>query len=138
MVLITGVVAAVTIPRWSGSLYKYRVKQAADRIAADLALAKSTAYSSSASKTVTFIVGSSQYSVAGITPLNSPTGTYTIQLSGDPYRSTLVSVWGQSGTQSITFNGYGLPDRGGNIVVAAGGQQKTIVVDATLGTAVVQ
>ena len=138
VVLIMGVLAAVATPRFVSSLAKQRVAQAANRVAADLARAQSAAYGTSASKTVTFTVGTSQYLMSGVTSLKSSSGSYVVVLSDDPYSCTLVSVWGQTGTQDITFNGYGLPNKGGNIVVAAGGFQKTIVVDATSGTAVVQ
>lgn len=138
VVLITAVMVAVAVPRWSESLQKFRAANAASRIVADLSLAQSAAYGSSTSKTVTFTVGSDQYVVAGVTPLNRSSGSYLVQLTEPPYQSTLVSVWGQTGTQTITFNGYGLPDKGGSIVVAAGGIQRIIVVDASSGKATVQ
>lgn len=137
-VMLMAIVSAIALPRWSTALQKQRVIQAANRLAADLTRAQTAAYGSSTAKTVTFTVGSSQYAISGIAPLRGATGSYTILLTDDPYLSTLVSVWGQTGTQTITFNGYGLPDKGGSIVVSAGGNQKTIVVDAATGTAVVQ
>ncbi|MDP1797174.1 MAG: prepilin-type N-terminal cleavage/methylation domain-containing protein [Planctomycetaceae bacterium] len=137
-VLLMSILSAIALPRWSASLQQQRVIQAANRVAADLTRAQSAAYGSSAPKTVTFTVGTSQYLVSGIAPLHRGTGAYIVVLTDDPYRCTLVSVWGQTGTQTITFNGYGLPDKGGSIIVAAAGIQKTIVVDAATGTAVVQ
>ena len=137
-VLLMSILTAVALPRWATSLQKQRVALAANRVVADLTRAQSAAYGTSASKTVTFTVGTSQYLVSGVTSLKTSSASYVVVLSDDPYRCTLVSVWGQTGTQDITFNGYGLPNKGGNIVVAAGGFQKTIVVDATSGTAVVQ
>ncbi len=137
-VLMMSILSAIALPRWAASLQKQRVIQAANRVVADLTRAQSAAYGSSASKTVTFTVSTSQYLVSGVTPLNRASGTYIVVLSDDPYRCTLVSVWGQTGTQTITFNGYGLPDKGGNIVIAAAGIQKTVVVDAATGTAVIQ
>ena len=41
------------------------------------------------------------------------------------------------GTQ-ITFNGYGVPDYGGSVVVRAGHAVKTVTVNATTGAASVQ
>ena len=137
-VSIIGAVAAVVVPKFTDSLQKHRATQAAIRIAADLSLARSSANSTSAPKTVTFIVGTSEYSIAGMNSPDKPSAPYRIVLSVDPYRSTLVSVFGQTGTQSITFDGYGLSNKGGEVVVAAGKTQKVIVVDALSGAAVVQ
>ena len=138
VVLITAIMVAIAMPRWSGSLQKFRVSNAAARIVADLSLAQSAAYCSSTSKTVTFTVGSSQYVVSGVAPLQRASGTYLVQLNNDLYQSTLSTVWGQTGTQTITFNGFGLPDKGGSIVVVSGNMQKTIVVDSSSGKATVQ
>jgi prepilin-type N-terminal cleavage/methylation domain-containing protein len=138
VIALISILSAVALPRWSASLQLQRVNQAASRIVADLSRAQDAAYNTGTSKLITFTVGSSQYQVNGVTALDRPSGPYLVTLSADPYQCTLVSVWGQQGTQTITFNGYGLPDKGGNIVVAAGGLQKTIVVNAGTGSAVIQ
>ncbi len=138
MLLILSILVAVAAPRWSQALKTFRVQNAAARIAADLARAQAAAYNSSAPKTVTFAVATSQYVVGGVTPLNRSSGTYQVQLNDAPYYSALVAVWGQTGTQTITFNGYGLPDKGGSIVVVSGAMQKLVVVDALTGRASVQ
>jgi len=137
-VALIAILSAVALPRWGASIQLQRVNQAANRIVADLARAQEAANNSSTSKLITFTVGTSQYLVSGVTPLDRPSGLYLVNLQDDPYQCSLVSVWGQTGTQTLTFNGYGLPDKGGNIIVAAGRLRKTIVVDAGTGTAVVQ
>ena len=138
VMLLTAILTAVAVPKWANALQNFRASSAASRIAADLALARSFAYSSSTSRTVTFAVASSSYTVDGVTPLNRASGTYVVSLNEDPYRCTLVSVWGQGGSQTITFDGYGKPNKGGTIIVAAGNAQKSIVVSAQTGAAVVQ
>lgn len=137
VLLLASILAAVAVPRWTTALQSFRVANAAHRVAADLALAKATAYSSSASRTVTFSVSNNQYTVGGVKSLNRASGPYVVVLSTDPYRSQFVSVWGQTSEQTITFDGFGKPNRGGTIVVASGGCQKSIVVDAESGVAVV-
>lgn len=138
VVLIIGIMASIGLPRWSESLQNFRAKNAASRVVADLERAQSAAYSSSTSKTVTFTVGDSRYQVSGVTPLNRASGTYVVTLTEDPYCARLVSVWGQTGTQTITYDGFGLPNKGGNITVSSGGIQMTIVVDASSGKAAIQ
>jgi prepilin-type N-terminal cleavage/methylation domain-containing protein len=137
VLLLTAICAAVALPRWANSLQSFRADSAAKRIAADLALAQSEAYSTSAAKTVRFSVGSSQYTLEGVRPLGRSAGTYTVSLAGDPYRCAIAAVWGQTGEQSITFDGYGKPSRGGTITIAAGSVQKSIVVSPDSGAAVV-
>lgn len=138
VIIIMGILAAVALPRFSNSLNEFRASAAAKRIIADLTLAQSTAYSTSSPKTVTFNVTSSQYDVAGVRSLDRASGVYRVSLVGSPYLSTLLSVWGLSGSQSITFDGYGRPNKGGQIVLASGGIRKTIVVEPILGTMVIQ
>ena len=61
-----------------------------------------------------------------------------VDLKVSPYLSSLITVWDQTGTQSITFNGYGLPDKGGTIVVGCSGAQKVILVNSSTGSAAIQ
>jgi prepilin-type N-terminal cleavage/methylation domain-containing protein len=138
VILIIGILSAASLPRFSSSLTQYRLTAAANRIVTDLARAQSAAYGSSASKTVTFNVGAGSYEITGVKSLEHSSGSYVVDLTADPYQSGLMSVWGQTGAQSITFNGYGLPDKGGTIVVVCGGASKAISVSATTGTAVLQ
>lgn len=138
VITLMAILSAVAIPKWAGAMQSQRIKQAATRIVADLSRAQEAAYNTSTAKVVTFTVGSSQYLVSGVTPLDRRSGPYLVTLSDHPYSCTLVSVWGQTGTQTITFDGFGSPDKGGNIILASGSYRKTIVVDPGTGTAVIQ
>lgn len=137
VLLLISIIAATALPKWTSSLQSYRLSQAATRLVADLTAAQDVAYNSSSSRTITF-TASNQYTVAGMTDLNRPTPNYTVTLSDDPYRCTLISVWGNTGTQTLTFNGYGLPDKGGQIQLGCGTLRKTVTVDAATGKAAVQ
>ena len=138
VILMISILSAVALPRWSAAVQFQRVRHAADRLVTDLSRAREAAYNTSTAKVITFTVGSSQYLISGVKGLDQSSRPYIISLNDDPYRCTIVSVWGQRGTQTLTFNGYGLPDRGGTIIVSAGSLQKSIVIDAGTGTAVVQ
>lgn len=138
VILVIGILSAISIPRFADSLTQYRVSAAASRIVADVARAQGAAYGSSSSKTITFNVPANTYTVTGVKALDHPSGAYVVELARDPYQCRLVSVWGQTSTQTLTFNGYALPDKGGTIVVACGNAQKAIVVSTTTGTAVIQ
>lgn len=138
VILVLGILSAASVPRFADAYRQHCVSAAADRIAADLVRAQSAAYGSSTSKTVTFDVSASSYEIAGVRPLDRSSGPYVVDLKVSPYESSLVTVWNQTGLQTITFNGYGLPDKGGSVVVACGGIQKVVLVSASTGTAVVQ
>ena len=81
VLLITAVLTAVALPKWAGALQSFRASTAASRIAADSAIAQSAAYSSSTSKTVSFSVGDSQYTLDGVAPLKRATGLYSVSLT---------------------------------------------------------
>src|SRR2546423_1230735 len=116
---ITGVFAAIALPRYSGAVARYRAEVAAKRIVADLGVAQARARQLSTSQTITFTPASNQYQIVGMTDPDRSTATYTVTLSDSPYRTTLVSA-SLGGDTSLIFNGYGMPDSGGTIVVQAG------------------
>ncbi|GAA5507644.1 prepilin-type N-terminal cleavage/methylation domain-containing protein [Novipirellula caenicola] len=138
VLVILGIMTAAAAPRWADSLQRYRVANTANRVLADLKRTQLTAFRSSTAKTITFDVDHERYSIAGVTPLERPSGDYVIKLNESPYKSSLVSVWGRTGTQTLTFDGFGIPNQGGNIVVGSGDLQAIISVDAVTGTAVIQ
>ena len=141
VVLIVGILAAITIPRWAGVVNQCCVNNAANRIAADLARVQGLAYATSTAQSVTFNTAANQYTINNLADLNHPSAIYTVSLAASPYNATLVSL-NLPGSNPVTFNGYGLPvglpAGGGTIVVAAGSLQHTITINATTGTAVIQ
>jgi type IV fimbrial biogenesis protein FimT len=138
VVLIMGILAAVATPGWVWLLSKYRADAAAQRIVADLARTQSWAYSTSATRTMVFDVAQSSYQISGLNSLDRVSATYTVDLTAEPYRSTLVSA-NFGGAAQISYSGYGRPvSGGGTIVVACGGEQRTITVDATSGKGAIQ
>jgi type II secretion system protein H len=137
VIAVTGIIAAIAVPRYGNALSQYRVDVAARRIAADLALAQHRAKVAGASRTVTFNVAAASYQLTSIADFKKPAVDYTVNLSQSPYAATLTSV-DMGGDTSITFNGYGVPDSGGSISVASGSKQRTVTVDATTGGATVQ
>ena len=138
VVLITGILAAVALPRWSNSLNQRRLTLAAGRIAADLQHAQSTAYASSSAKVITYDTIANQYTISGLSGLESQSAAYVVRLADDPYRCQLVSAFGQTGLKTLSINGFGELAAGGNIIVSCGPVTKTIVVDSVAGKVVVQ
>jgi prepilin-type N-terminal cleavage/methylation domain-containing protein len=137
VVALISVLAGVALPKWAHSLQKQRAAQAARRLAADLNRARSVAYASSRPVTVTFAFSPPGYTIPGVKPLHG-SGIYSVNLADDPFRVRIVSVFGQTTPQTLTFSGYGQPSRGGEIVVAAGTAAATVSVDPDTGDAVVK
>lgn len=139
MVLVVGIVAtlsAIALPRYTGALLRHRLETAARRIAADFALARHQAERSGVDQQMLFDVSGDTYELPGIGHLNDPTVDYSVDLREAPYRARLVSA-DFGGSQAVTFDGYGVPDSGGTIVVAVGASEMTVKVIAADGHVIV-
>ncbi|MDH3583127.1 MAG: GspH/FimT family protein [Phycisphaerae bacterium] len=132
IVVVVGTMAA---PRYGRSLARYRATAAARRVAADLGLARSEAMADSSIKTVIFTLPD-RYATGNVAALDTPATDYEVVLSDAPYQATLHSV-NFEGANSVSFNGYGYPNRGGTVVVRVGAFQKTVTLSADTGKAVV-
>jgi prepilin-type N-terminal cleavage/methylation domain-containing protein len=132
---IVGIISAIAIPRYSSSLDNYRASFAARKIAADLAMAQSSARAASASRTVTFSTQTS-YSVSGVSALDGAAGSYAVDLSADPFHASCTVNF--AGTSQVTFDGYGHPSNPGSITVTSGRATHSITVDAQSGSCTVQ
>src|SRR4051794_26840540 len=85
---VVSVVSAIAIPRYSSSLENYHASFAARKIAADIALAQSTARGTSGPQTVTFAGGGLSYSVSGVAALDAGAGGYSVDLSKAPFSAS--------------------------------------------------
>ena len=137
VVAIIAVLSAIALPRYARAVTRYRVQLAGNRIANDLGVARERARSLGASQSVSFDPAGDTYQIPGLESMDGSGGTYTVNLSDKPYKATLVSA-NFGGSTTVTFDGYGVPDNGGTIVVQIGSVAKTIVLDSSLAKATVQ
>ena len=135
---ILGTFAAIAGPRYSNSLALYRAQAAAQRLAADLNLARWQAKGGSVSQSVVF--SGNTYSMPGTYNApnigTGPAGTaYAVDLSAEPYQAklTLGAV-----PVTITFDRYGQPSTGGTLTVTSGVATRTVTLDANTGLAGLQ
>jgi type II secretion system protein H len=128
VVLITGILATIAAPRFSGVLQQARVKNAAKRINADLTLAQNFAKRTGTSKSVIFDPVNHSYTIPGLDTLNHSAGSYTVQLANYPFNVTLDSATFDPTPQTVTYNGYGIVISGGTIVIRSGTEQKVVTV----------
>jgi type II secretion system protein H len=134
---IIGIAAAMAAPRYGRAGARYRADLAARRVAADLRLAQSQARAASAARTVSFSAATEQYRLLEVLPLDGASGDYTVVLSAEPYRADLTLA-DFDGSSEVVFNGWGLPNSGGTVVVSVSGQQRTVLVDGTTGKVSIQ
>ena len=128
---ILAVFTALAAPRYGRATGRYRADLAARRVLADLRLAQSCAKAASSSRTVSFTTATNQYQLLNIPAPDGVSGDYTVALSAEPYRASLTSV-SFTGAK-VTFTGWGLPDQAGTVVLAVGGEQRTVAVDSVTG-----
>lgn len=137
VITIISSLGAIAMPRYVNSLSNYRADQAARRVAADLTLARSEAWTAGQSRTVSFTQASATYQLTGVSGLDRPSSNYIVSLGADPYYASLYSVDFQ-GSQTVIFDGYGIPNHSGQIVVQAGTFKKTILLDIATGNVTIQ
>ncbi len=131
------IVAAIATPRYANALTRYRAEAAARRVVADLTLARQTAKSTSSSRTVEFDATKHSYLIPNVRELDTAGTMYRVQLQDPPYQAQVISV-DLGGDWQIIFDGIGIPDTGGFVIVQAGDHQYTVVVDPETGAAEVQ
>ena len=134
---IISIMSAIAIPRWTAAMQRYQLQMAAQRIATDIALARSRANFGSAPVTITYNTTAGTYTIVGMNDPDHPANAYTVNLSAAPYKAALTSV-SFGGASQLVFDGYGTPTQGGILVVTVGTSQQTVTVDSTSGRTVIQ
>lgn len=137
VVLIIGILSAASVPKLLNSVDFFHVEAAAKRIKQDLELARRRARSNSAAQAIAFDSSTSTYTLPNVQDLNHATSDYTVDLTRAPYASILYDV-DFNNTETVTFDGYGVPDNGGTIEVEAGLYAQVITVEATTGKVTIQ
>lgn len=129
---IVAVLAAIGAPRYNTSMANYRAESAAQRVKADLLLAASSARTTGSSRTIVFYPTDNQYFLPELSANDRSGDNYAVSLAKAPYSATLISAAFES-TADVTFNGFGFPDKSGQVVLQSGGVEKIITLDAATG-----
>lgn len=143
---IMAVLATIAIPRYARSIASYRAASAAQRIVADINLARASARAASTSQTIVFTPGTgSSYSLANVKDHKTSASTYSVDLTEEPYyarissvSSTRLAAIAANGVVTLTFDGFGVPDGAVTLVLQSGGTQKTVTVDSATGGCSIQ
>lgn len=136
VIAILGIVARVALPRLSNTYARNRLDAAARRIVSDLALAQQRARQLSTPQNVQFDSGSSAYVLDGMSDPAHPASAYKIALDAAPYEVALAQV-DFGGDEKLVFDGFGVPDSGGDVYLRLGGQLRQVTLAATTGRATI-
>lgn len=128
---IAGLLAAIAAPRYASANARYRVKAAAQRVAADVAQARMDARARSASIKIDFDVAGCSYKISSLAGLDASASAYAVSLSASPYRIGSMNA-DFSGQAALTFNGYGVGSNG-KVGLRASGWKALIDVSGGTG-----
>ena len=129
VLMVISIMAAAAAPRLHRALSYHRATTAAQRIKVDLQYARQYAKTTSSSQSIQFNILGQSYTCPGLPNLNRKSTAYAVALAEHPYEVALVDA-NFGGLTSLTFNGFGIPDRSGTVVVQSGQFQRTVVLDA--------
>jgi prepilin-type N-terminal cleavage/methylation domain-containing protein len=133
---IIAILSAIAVPRYAGSLARYRADAAANRVVTDLNYARERAKATSTSVTVKLKVSQDCIQLIGVPALDDPNIDWETDLSAKPYLADLVADTFPS--SKVTFDGYGIPDSGGTIQLIIGSEARIVTLDPDSGKAAVQ
>ena len=102
-----------------------------------MAFARTIARTSGKGQTVSFSVASDRYQMPGVPDLKDPSIDYAVILSEGLHRVTMISA-DFGGDAEVIFDGFGIPDTGGSVIVQAADVRKTIVLDKDTRKATVE
>ena len=129
---IIGIVASIAVPRYANFIARGRADAAARRVVADLAFAQRLARQSGSTQRVSFSTDFDRYILVGVPDPDHAAQDYGVALSLDPYQARINSA-DFGGSPDIVFDGYGVPDNGGAVVVKVGDHARQIDVDPDTG-----
>lgn len=127
------VTSSVVILRYSSSLQRYRVEIAAQRLAADLALVQSRARATGRVRTIRINASADLYVLIDEPGAPQSTANQRVELRSEPFLVTIEGVRLDDGGMTLAFDGYGVPNSGLEVQLAAGDQRRAVFVEAVTG-----
>ena len=110
---------------------------AARRLKADIEMVRRIAQQTSSTQSVTFDGPLTYSTSAGVAALNNQQATYAVDLAEPPFEIQ-TAVPNFDGGATISFNGYGAPASGGQVVLTAGDSERTVRVDGDTGQVTIE
>jgi prepilin-type N-terminal cleavage/methylation domain-containing protein len=128
---IIAIAGAVALPRYGRALARYRAELGGRRVVADLERARQRARATGSTWQIVF--DSAGYTVQPVMVVNAADVTRVI-VSRDPYLGNLQKI-NFGGDATVFFDGFGVPDSGGSLVVNSGIAAYGVDLDPQAGKA---
>ncbi len=142
-VMVTGILAAVGVPKFASTVARLRCEAVAKRVASDLNYARRVAIQSSRTVTVAFRNIPAGYDMQGVANPANSASPYSVNLS-EVDSTVELMTFSFDGSRALVFNNYGRPCVGavsmasGTVTVRSGEHAFNVVLNATTGEAVVK
>ncbi len=132
VIVVVGVVAAVSFPKYAESRSRYQVELAARKVCVDATYVQNDARYGSVTRVIEYDLPTDTYKFAYARPGASASETALVILRDEPFRVMLLKADFNS-SSVLTFNGFGVPVAGGDLAVGANTRGKSITVDPDTG-----
>ena len=140
VIAIISTISIIAIPRYIDATMRYRADLTAQRIAADLAYARSVAQRTNQNVAVQFSVAADGYEMPAVAHMDDSKKRYGVDLTVTPYGADVTSAAFGSGpvSDTVTFDVFGDHDAGGVVVILVGKHKRSILLDANTGSITIQ
>ena len=135
VVAILAVVTAVAVPRFSAAHHRSRIDAAADRLVAELTLARETAIARGAAVEVIFDAARDRWSAPQLAPLTTGAPGHLVTDLHEAAEGVRLNTPALDGATALTFDAYGRPSTGGTLTLTAGAATRSVRVDPVTGRA---
>jgi prepilin-type N-terminal cleavage/methylation domain-containing protein len=136
VVTILGIVASLASLKFLDSLGFRRVQSAAERLMHDINATQKQARLCGTTTSIDFDAVNHVYALHGVQNMDRPSLTDQIVSLRDDLLSTYFEqIELDDHANSISYNSYGVPDRGGTIIMRSGNWTRQILIDEKSGKA---
>lgn len=134
VLVIIGTIAGLALPAYGSAVARYRLQATVHQLTIDLDRAAVYARASMTPITVTFDPVTDTVTFTNLPADGNPAMDHVIDLQEHPLGATVVSA-NFSGFQDYTISEFGLPSRGGTVVLGGAGTTRTLDINRSTGAA---
>lgn len=134
VLVIIGTIAGLALPAYSGAVARYRLQSAVHQLGVDIDRAAVHARATMTAVTVTFDPATHKVTFTNLPSSTNAAADHVLDLQAHPMGATIVSA-NFSGFEDYTISAYGLPSRGGTVVLGGAGTTRTLDINRSTGAA---
>lgn len=134
VLVIIGTIAGLALPAYGSAVARYRLQSAVHQLTIDLDRAAVHARATMTAVTVTFDPATHNVTFTNLPSRKDAAVDHVLDLQEHPLGATIVSA-NFSGFEDYTISAYGLPSRGGTVVLGGAGTTRTLDINGSTGAA---